>query len=240
MNDQIVVSHIQKSFDEGKVAVNALSDISFTAEAGKFTCLMGSSGSGKSTLLRILAGVETADGGTVTGMPPAIGFVFQNFGLFPWLSVEENIGFGLKMRGESEATIKRAVNHQVNALGLHGFEKTLPKKLSGGMRQRVGIGRALAIEPDVLLLDEPFSALDELTAKALREDLLKIWSQTHKTIIMVTHLAEEATYLADKVVVFSKRPAKVVASIDNNLSRPRNLRHAAAFKLVDKITGYLD
>lgn len=235
----IIVEHVKKTFNAATQPLVAIEDVSFTAEAGKITCLMGSSGSGKSTLLRILAGLDHADHGTILNVPPRIGFVFQNFGLFPWLTVEQNIGFGLKMQNVAAATIDKTVRAQIKSLGLSGFERTLPKELSGGMRQRVGIGRALAIEPDILLLDEPFSALDEITAADLRDELLLIWQRTGKTIIMVTHLAEEAAYLSDSIVVVSKRPAHTVVEMQNPLPRPRDQRNRAYFALVDKITSHL-
>jgi len=235
----IVVEHVKKTFNIATTPVVAIEDVSFTAEAGHITCLMGSSGSGKSTFLRILAGLDHADHGSIINVPTKIGFVFQNFGLFPWLTVEQNIGFGLRMQNVPAATIAKTVRSQIKSLGLTGFEKTLPKELSGGMRQRVGIGRALAIDPDILLLDEPFSALDEITAAELRDELLLIWQRTGKTIIMVTHLAEEAAYLSDSIVVFSKRPAHTVVEMRNPLSRPRDQRSRHFFDVVDKITAHL-
>lgn len=239
MTDQIEVKNLTKYFHNGDVRFTAIEKVSFTIQMGEFVCLMGVSGSGKSTILKILAGLESASAGTVSGMPATIGYVFQNFALFPWLDVEANIGFGLKMMGAHPNQIKKRVAQEIKRIGLVGFEKSHPKELSGGMKQRVGIARALAINPDILLLDEPFSALDESTATSLRNDLLNIWHETGRTIIMVTHLAEEATTLADRVVVLKSGPGRVSGEVKNNLARPRPQRSKAFFSMVDHLTSLL-
>lgn len=235
----IQIMRISKWFVEDGKKFRVLEDVSFNVEPGQLVCIVGASGGGKSTLLRILAGLEQQSEGNIINLPAELGFVFQNFALFPWLTVSENISFGLRMSGLDKTQIKSRVRDEIRRMGLEGFEKAHPKELSGGMKQRVGIARALAIEPQLLLLDEPFSALDEITAKNLRQDLLRIWQQTHKTIVMVTHLVEEAIQLADVIVVMSPRPGKVHKIISNTLPRPRNTRNKVFFKLVDEIEALL-
>jgi ABC-type nitrate/sulfonate/bicarbonate transport system ATPase subunit len=233
--NNFAVSNLSKSFDTDDGPLRALERVSIVVQPGEFLCLMGPSGCGKSTLLRIMAGLDTPTSGAVMNRPERIGFVFQNFGLMPWLTVAENIGFGLKMAGRSQAEIKRVVAAKVKQLGLRGLEQAHPKELSGGQKQRVGIARALAIDPEVLMLDEPFSALDTFTAEELRHDLLSIWQKTDTTFIMVTHLPSEAVELADRIVVFSARPGRVIEDTKVDLSRPRNLRSAPFYKLVDRL-----
>ncbi len=233
------VRKISKWYIEDGKKFRVLEDVSFDIKPESFVCIVGSSGGGKSTLLRILAGLEKQNEGQILNMPIQLGFVFQDFALFPWLTVSDNIGFGLRMSGLEKNQIKTRVREEVKRMGLEGFENTHSKDLSGGMKQRVGIARALAVEPNVLLLDEPFSALDEITAKNLRLDLLQIWDQTHKTIVMVTHLVEEAVQLADVIIVLSPRPGKIHKIIQNKLSRPRNTRSREFFKLVDEIEELL-
>jgi ABC-type nitrate/sulfonate/bicarbonate transport system ATPase subunit len=235
----IQIRRISQRYNDTGEIFNVLEDISFDIAPGEFVCIVGSSGGGKSTLLRILAGLQKQTAGKIINMPEELGFVFQNFALFPWLDVSDNISFGLRMRGLGKQQIAQRVHEEVARIGLQGFEKSHPKELSGGMKQRVGIARALAVHPKVLLLDEPFSALDEITAKGLRRDLLRIHRQTKGTIIMVTHLVEEAVELADRIIVMSPRPGKVKEILTNNLLHPRNLRSHAAFKLIDDIEALL-
>ncbi|HSX48010.1 MAG TPA: ABC transporter ATP-binding protein [Candidatus Nanoarchaeia archaeon] len=227
--------NIGKYFVEDGHHHQVLDSINLEVKNGEFLCLMGPSGCGKSTLLRLIAGLIDASVGGVTDPPARVGFVFQNFALMPWLSVYENIAFGLRMRSLDENEIHQAVTKQIHEVGLAGLQHRRPKELSGGQKQRVGLARALAIDPDVLLLDEPFSALDTYTAAELREDLLRIWQSTGKTIIMVTHLSTEAAELGDRIVVLSTRPGQVVSIIENNLPRPRPTRDAGFFALVDRL-----
>lgn len=233
------LQHISKEYLAEGLTDLILQDVNLEVRPGEFLCLMGPSGCGKSTLLRIMAGLDRPTAGHLVERPRRVGFVFQNFGLMPWLSVSENIAFGLKMAGESPKVISRIVGRQIELLGLGGLEASHPKELSGGQKQRVGIARALAIDPEVLLLDEAFSALDSATAQELRGDLLQIWHETHKTVIMVTHLPEEAAQLADRIAVFSPRPGTLERIIENPLPRPRHLRSPEFYKLVDRLEGYI-
>lgn len=238
------VEKISKTFEgeDGKIAV--LEDIDFSVEKGEFLSIIGPSGCGKSTLLRLIAGLEKPSSGSVyahgqkiEGPNPKISFIFQNFALFPWLNIEDNIAFPLKMVGVSKREIQAKVATVIDEVGLTGFEKAHPKELSGGMKQRVGIARALVVESDIILADEPFSALDAFTAGQLRDDLLKIWQKLGKTIILVTHLVEEAVYLSDSIVVLSKRPGKVEKIIANKLPRPRKTRADGFYRLADELTA---
>ncbi len=231
---------ITKVFEQEKKPIIALDSVSFDVNRGEFVTLVGPSGCGKSTLLRIMAGLIKSTSGEISWEEqPKIGFVFQNFALFPFVNVLENIEFGLKMTGVSKQHSHKAAMELVDELGLKGFEEKHPKELSGGMKQRVGIARALAIDPNVLLLDEPFSSLDEFTAESLRELLHQVWKKRKVTVVMVTHLISEALELADKIVVFTPRPGKVEQIVENNLHRPRNLRSKEFFDLEDKLREYI-
>lgn len=232
----LTLSNISKSFETDEEKIIALKDISFEVSDGEFFTIIGPSGSGKSTLLRIIAGLQVPSSGQMHwAKPPKLGFVFQNFALFPFLSVFENIEFGLKMRSIQKSQSKQIVNELIKEVGLTGFESKHPKELSGGMKQRVGLARALAIEPNVLLLDEPFSSLDEFTAEVLRDLTLKLWQTRKITVIMVTHLIREALELSDRIAVLTPQPGTVEQIINNNLDHPRNLRSEDFFKLEDKL-----
>ena len=208
--------------------INVLERVSFELRQGEFVCLVGPSGCGKSTMLNILGGFlkETrgtisVEGGPVDGPDPGRIFVFQENGVFPWLTVEQNIGFGLLKRAAAERDER--VTHYIQMVGLTGFEKSYPRELSGGMRQRVEIARALAADARVLYMDEPFGALDFLTRLKMRQDLVRIWQAEHKTILFVTHDIEEAVQLADRVLVMSRRPATIQQEVVIDLPRPRDL-----------------
>jgi len=223
-----------------------LDKISFDVHEGEFVCLIGPSGCGKSTLLRIIAGLMKAEAGEILmhGRPPVPeepedAMVFQHFALFPFLNVEENIEFGLKMFDVPKAERSKRVHHLIREMGLIGAEHRYPKELSGGMKQRVGLARAFAVQPKVLLMDEPFSALDAFTAATLRNEVLRVWQASKQTIIMVTHLVEEAIELADRIVVLSTHPGRVVRIMDNHLPRPRDKRSKQFFTLVDELTSYV-
>jgi len=230
----ISVKNIHKDFANNSV----LRDASFEVKEGEFLCMVGPSGCGKSTLLRIMLSLEKPTSGEIiTDKSAKPALVFQNFALFPWLSVRDNIGFGLKMKGMPKAEIDKKILPIIDELKLFGSENFHPKELSGGMKQRVGIGRALAIEPSILFLDEPFSAVDALTAKELRKDLLEIWAKRKITAVMVTHLVEEAVELADRVVVFGndKNKPSIIEIAEIDLPRPRDTRSKEFFAEVDKL-----
>jgi NitT/TauT family transport system ATP-binding protein len=196
---------------------------------GRFVCIIGESGCGKSTLLRLMAGLLTPDEGevlhdgkSVRGVNQALGFVFQQDAVFPWLTVEDNVAYGPRSRGVPGPERERLVAHWCDAVGLGAFRKAYPKELSGGMRKRVDLARAYANAPDVLLMDEPFSALDVQTKAVMQQAVLKLWEDTRKTVVFVTHDLDEATFLSDVVVVLSSRPGRVHAIVKNPLGRPRN------------------
>jgi NitT/TauT family transport system ATP-binding protein len=225
--------------------VVVLDDINISVEEGEFVALVGPSGCGKSTLLRIIAGLVKPSAGEVifkgkkiTGINQDVSIVFQTFGLLPWLDVTENITLGLEARGMSLKERLRKAFKYIDLVGLEGFEEAYPRELSGGMKQRVGIARALVMEPELLLMDEPFSALDAFTAQNLREEILRLWGSGNlslKSIIMVTHNIEEAIYLADRVVVLSTHPGKVIGDIRIDMKRPRDKDSVEFTKLYDKI-----
>lgn len=227
-------------FGHGAAAVNVLNDVSLEVGEGEFVCLLGPSGCGKSTMLNIAAGFlkptsgqVTIDGEPVTGPDRRRVFVFQERGVFPWLTVEGNIGFGLFDLPAAEQ--RRRIAHYVDMVGLNGFEKTYPRELSGGMKQRVEVARALAVNPDMLFLDEPFGALDSITRLVMRGELLRIWQAERKTIIFVTHDIDEAVQLADRVVVMSARPAKVQEIVDIDVPHPRDISSPRYLSLRDHI-----
>jgi NitT/TauT family transport system ATP-binding protein len=238
MSGIITVESINQSFAEKSV----LRDVSFHVSRGEFFCILGPSGCGKSTLIRIIMGlIKPTGGSTNTPKGSKNALVFQNFALFPWLDVEQNIAYGLKMSGLSQKTIEKRVERVIARVGLVGCEHLHPKELSGGMKQRVGLGRALAVEPDILFLDEPFSALDALTAEDLRKDLLGIWKDDKTTIVMVTHLIEEAAELADRIMILGSNTNQpsITGMVDNNLPRPRDVRAQQFFEIVDKTKEFV-
>ena len=206
-----------------------LHDIDLSIPRGRFVCIIGESGCGKSTLLRMMAGLIAPsegrvlhDGVPIRGVNQALGFVFQQDAVFPWLTVEKNVEYGPKSRGVPKAERERLVAQWCAAVGLASFRKAYPKQLSGGMRKRVDLARAYANSPDVLLMDEPFAALDVQTKATMQEAVLKLWESTRKTVVFVTHDLDEAVFLSDVVVVLSSRPGRVHATIDNPLHRPRD------------------
>jgi len=228
---------------------HALRDVALTLEAGELVCLVGPSGCGKSTLLRIIAGLTPVTAGTVhyrgapfTGVNPHTAIVFQTFALFPWLTVIENVDVALKARGLDPATRQAHATQLVRLVGLAGFEAAYPRELSGGMRQKVGFARALAVEPELLCLDEPFSALDVLSAEALRGELLELWlnrSMPTQAILMVTHNIEEAVELADRIVIMGNDPGRIVSELRIDLRHPRNRKDTAFQALVDRVYATL-
>jgi len=246
------VENVTKTFATEKTKMLVLDNVSFSVGNDEFVCLVGPSGCGKSTMLRIIAGLEKADSGKILfrGQPitqptPKITMVFQLFGLLPWKTALENVEVPLEVLGMEKEKRKHVAEEYLNMVGLEGFENTYPHDLSGGMKQRVGIARALALKPDVLLMDEPFSSLDELTAKTLRELVLDIWRNPTlptNTFIMVSHNVEEAVFLADRVIVMSPRPGKVVGDVKVDIPRPRTqyLREPVYFRFVDEVVELLE
>jgi NitT/TauT family transport system ATP-binding protein len=246
----IEVEHVTKTFttpDGGELPV--LDDVSLQLREGEILCLLGKSGSGKSTLLRCIAGLIAPNEGLVrfrgqalNGANEGVSMVFQSFALLPWLTVLQNVELGLEARGVAEAERRSRALHAIDQIGLDGFESAYPKELSGGMRQRVGFARALVVEPAALLMDEPFSALDVLTAENLRGELLRLWD-THdfptKAMLIVTHNIEEAVLLADRIFVLSSNPGRIKTEMRITLPRPRQRRHPAFDELVDEIYGIM-
>jgi NitT/TauT family transport system ATP-binding protein len=225
----IVISGVSKVFQTGDRELVALKDINLEIPRGQFTCLLGPSGCGKSTLLNAVAGFSpptagtiTADGKPVTEPGPDRGMVFQEYALFPWMTVEDNIGFGLQIKGLGKLEIRQRVDALLAMLSLSDFRQRFPKDLSGGMRQRVAIARVLALDSPIMLMDEPFGALDALTRRNLQDELLRIWAELKKTILFVTHSIEEAIYLADRIVVMTYRPGTVKRDIIVELPRERD------------------
>jgi len=220
--------NVSMTFERDGNITAVLENINLEVVRGEFICLLGPSGCGKSTLLSIMAGFLSPTGGqvqidgeTVRGPDPRRIFVFQERGVFPWLTVEGNIGFGLFKMPRSERD--RLIAHYIRMVGLQGFEKAYPLELSGGMKQRLEVARALAVNPDMLFLDEPFGALDSITRLTLRRELLRIWEAERKTIIFVTHDIDEAVQLADRVVVLTARPARVQSVVSIDIPHPRDI-----------------
>jgi NitT/TauT family transport system ATP-binding protein len=225
----IGVHGVWKRFPIPGGEVIALKDIDLAIDKGEFVCLLGPSGCGKSTLLNAIAGFQpptagtiTVDGKTIIAPGPDRGMVFQEYALFPWMTVAQNVAFGLEIKGMKRPAIKARVGELLDMLKLSDFRDRFPKDLSGGMRQRVAIARVLALDPPVLLMDEPFGALDSLTRRSLQDELVRIWAEMKKTIVFVTHSIEESIYLADRIVVMTYRPGTVKADIKVQLTRPRD------------------
>ncbi|MDP3704859.1 MAG: nitrate/sulfonate/bicarbonate ABC transporter ATP-binding protein [Legionellaceae bacterium] len=247
MSETIIsIDHLRKAYKKTAAQdLHVLEDVNFKLQKGEIVALLGKSGSGKSTLLRIIAGLVAPTSGRVTyrGQPVTrpvrgIAMVFQSFALMPWLTVLENVELGLEAQGISRAERRQRAIEAIDIIGLDGFESAFPKELSGGMRQRVGFARALVINPDVLLMDEPFSALDVLTAENLKSDLLELW-QEKKTntngILLVTHNIEEAAMLADRIVILGSDPGYIRADLPVTLPQPRNSESTEFRHLVDRI-----
>lgn len=236
----IHAQNVTRHFEEDEKRVPVLRDIDLNVYEGEFLMLLGPSGSGKSTFLRLLAGLAKPDGGIMQMARVETSFVFQDFALFPWLTVAENIGFGLRMAGTKEAGRHKVVHGLVEEMGLAGFEHAFPRELSGGMKQRVGIARALAMNPKIIFLDEPFSALDTFTTTKLRQEVLKIWEERKITMVMVTHSVEEALLMGDRIAVFTQRPAIIEKVIENPFPRPRNVHSREFVKMVESISTMVE
>ncbi|WP_075859226.1 ABC transporter ATP-binding protein [Carboxydothermus pertinax] len=226
--EKVLVEKVTKIFYSRKKEVAALKDIGFTVLKNEFVTIVGPSGCGKTTLLRIIAGLIPPTRGEVKIIredpeKPLNAMVFQEQSVFPWLTVYENVEFGLKLRKLPKKLRQEKVEYYLKVTGLLDFARSYPKELSGGMKQRVAVARAFAVEPEVLLLDEPFGALDEQTRHVLQQELLKIWDEKKITSLFITHSIDEAIFLGDKVLVLSARPGRVKAILEVNLPRPRDL-----------------
>ena len=228
MENKLCLDNGSKVFQENNATVAALQNTSFHSRERALVTILGPSGCGKSTILRIIAGLEEASSGRVLLDGKEIkepgkdrGMVFQAYTLFPWLTVEQNIAFGLNVAGRSRSDQQDAVKFYIERIGLKGFEKAYPRKLSGGMKQLVAIARALANDPEVLLMDEPFGALDAQTRSVMQELLLSVWDESHKTILFVTHDVEEAVFIGDTIYVMTARPGKIKARIEVDLPTKR-------------------
>ena len=230
MNPLISFTHVGKTYPHELAP--ALSDVSFTVGNGEFVCLIGPSGCGKTTALKLIAGLENPTEGTIV-KPDTVAMAFQSGALFPWLTVYENIALGLREKGAAPGHIVRVVDRELEALHIYELKEKYPSELSGGQRQRVGIARALAVEPTVLLLDEPFSALDPKTTVELHRDLLVLWREKKLTIVMVSHLIEEAVGLATRVTLMGK--GRIVEQFTVGLSHPRHEQGEDFMREVQKI-----
>ena len=245
----IEMKNVTKRFLLPQGEVTVLEDISFKAHEGEFITLVGPSGAGKSTLLRLMSGLLHTSSGEIfyqgklqSGMNKETSMVFQNFGLLPWLTVAQNVELGLEPRIKDQNERRNKVHQYISKVGLEGYEEAYPRELSGGMKQRVGLARALAVEPALLLMDEPFSSLDVLTSINLRNELLDIWSDRDNmvnTMIMVTHNIEEAIELSDRIIVLSNRPGRIAGDIKIDLPRPRRKRDKEFIEYVDRVFSLL-
>ena len=245
------ISRLYKEFPSKKGTVTALQDINMHVETGEFVCVVGASGSGKSTLLRLVAGLDfptageiTVDDAIVAGPGADRGMVFQRYTLYPWMTIQKNVEFGLKLLGMSKRERRESASYYLNIVGLAGFAKSYPKELSGGMKQRVAIARSLATNPKILLMDEPFGALDIQTKENMQQFLLEIWRKTGCTILMITHDVREAVFLSQRVYVFSARPGTVKEEIIINLPSDRDytikrqpIFHQQADNIIDLLRG---
>lgn len=225
---KVVFRSVGKTFQRKGEDLEVLRAVDLEVREGEFVCLLGPSGCGKSTLLNIAGGFEgpssgsvQVDGQEVTGPDPRRVFVFQEYGIFPWASVWDNVVLGLRDRSKQEQ--HRIAAEVIELVGLTGFERTYPMELSGGMKQRVEVARALAVDPDVIYMDEPFGALDSLTRLSLRSELIRIWSESGKTVLFVTHDVDESIQLAQRVVVFSARPGRIAGVVEVPMQHPRDL-----------------
>lgn len=231
MTDPIILaSEVNMTFATRNGLLVALEDFHLEVKPGEVVCIVGASGCGKSTFLNIMAGFlrptsgeVLLDGQPINGVEPRCGMIFQSYALFPWMTVLENVGFGPRLKGASRRERREKAQHWISMVGLDGFEHAYPGELSGGMQQRVALSRSLANDPEVLLCDEPFAALDAMTRQILQQELLRVVAETGKTVLFITHSIDEALVLSDRLVVMSARPGRVKAIYDNDLPRPRSM-----------------
>jgi NitT/TauT family transport system ATP-binding protein len=243
----IELLNVGKTFGRGNGTVVALESVNLDIRDGEFTVLIGPSGCGKSTLLYLLAGFEKPtegrillDGATIDKPGPDRGFVFQDYALFPWKTVLGNVTFGLVNNGWGRKEAKEIAREYIDLVNLSGFENAYPHTLSGGMKQRVGIARALAYDPKVLLMDEPFGALDAQTRKYMQRELVEIWEKAQKTVVFITHSVIEAVFLADRIVVMTARPGTIKGEVEVNLPRPRNYTGDAYLSVRESVLDLLE
>ena len=239
----LALENISKKF--GNLTV--IDHIDITIPKGKFAAIVGPSGCGKSTLLRMLAGLETPTTGNVlandqpvTKPSPERMMIFQEHALYPWRTVEENVGFGMELEGVSKKDRKKKVDSILEKVGLNGFQNYYPSQLSGGMKQRASIARALVMNPEVLLLDEPYGALDAITRVTMQNELVKLWKGSGMTVLLITHDIDEAVYLADTIYVMSPRPARIIKTLHAEMDRPRNRNSKEFMMLREQIMDALD
>lgn len=240
---ELVIRNLTRSFarDDGST-LTAIEEVNLTISQEEFVCVLGPSGCGKTTLLRMVAGLDFAtsgdillDGEPIRGPNPKVGIVFQEYSLFPWRNVIDNVAFGLEMLGVGREERYQRADKYLELVGLSQFSRSYPSELSGGMRQRVAVARALALDPVVLLMDEPFGALDAQTRNLLQKELLEIWEKTKKTIMFVTHSVDEAVFLADRLIVLTPRPGQVCEVIPIDLDRPRDRTNVEFAQLRRKV-----
>ncbi|MFH1334642.1 MAG: ABC transporter ATP-binding protein [Pseudomonadota bacterium] len=231
MKTKLEIKNLSRTFGNHKKKTDAIRDIGFTVNEGEFVSIVGPSGCGKSTLINLIAGFDqptegeiVLDGNMIQSPGADRGVVFQKYTCFPWQTVQQNVEFGLKILGTPPKTRAKIAHQYIKTVGLAGFENEYPKNLSGGMQQRVALARSLATNPKILLMDEPFGALDTQTRRFMQDLLLQIWEKTHKTILFVTHDVDEAIFMADKVLIMSARPGTIKEKIDVKLKRPRNIK----------------
>jgi NitT/TauT family transport system ATP-binding protein len=228
---KLVVENLSKTFTSaGGETHSVLSEISLQIRKGEFVCIVGASGCGKTTFIRLLDGLTqptsgrvVLDGDVITAPGPNRGFVFQQDSLLPWRTVLDNVLFGLEVQGRARSESEAVARDLINLVGLNGYERRYPHELSGGMRQRVNLARALAIDPEILLMDEPFAALDAQTREVMQRELLRVWERKRKTVIFITHQIDEAVFLADRVLAFGARPGRIKEDLHIPFARPREL-----------------